>query len=111
MSVIEMDNTITRAIKYLHSGLPDSQYYLGLLLDESIKTSSYDVIPELSEMLNLPPVVYNLSLIQFLPFKTNLYKLLFFFSIMSIQLLTCHIMSLHMILHLKKIRNYVPILN
>lgn len=58
MSVIDIDNTVVRGIKYLHSQAPDSQYYLGLLLDEAIKSSNYDINTELNEMLNSPPVYH-----------------------------------------------------
>lgn len=54
--MVELDSVFVRAIKYLHSSAVDSEYCLGILLDEAIK-STYGANIELSAILNHPPMV------------------------------------------------------
>lgn len=56
MAMVELDSVLIRAIKYLHSSASDSEYCLGMLLDEAIK-STYGINSELSAILSHPRMV------------------------------------------------------
>lgn len=52
-----MDNTLIRALRYLHSSAPESQDNLRLLLEESLK-NKYGQGKEIGPLLNVPPKVF-----------------------------------------------------